>query len=36
MDPVEPMGAYGHSEMLDELSPEAVKGGTHDSGQIVR
>lgn len=25
MDPVEPMGAYGHSEMLRELSPEAIE-----------
>jgi FAD/FMN-containing dehydrogenase len=25
MDPVDPIGAYGHSELLHELSPEAIE-----------
>ena len=25
MDPVDPMGAYGHSEMLNDLSPETIE-----------
>jgi hypothetical protein len=25
MDPVAPMGAYGHSEMLNDLSPETIE-----------
>ncbi|HKH76368.1 MAG TPA: BBE domain-containing protein [Rubrobacteraceae bacterium] len=25
MDPVDPMGAYGHSEMLHDLSPESIE-----------